>query len=114
MGYGMSGNHLACEDTYEPTPEDCGYVRIDEFHQLEDQLKDVAHFAEGMAEAFYKTGNVILLQHCLNQIQEILKINRPKTPEEIKMERKGSRDEMNYFLGFQHGVLHMTRETLRV
>ena len=101
-------------ESYEQTAEDCGYVRIEEFHQLEDQMKDVAHFVEGVAEAFYKTGNVILLQHCLNQIQEILKLKKPEKPEEIKMERKGSRDEMNYFLGYQHGILHMTRETLKI
>jgi len=68
------------EDAYEPDIDTGDYIHIDDLPDI-DKAKD---FLGGIVEAVYETGNMDLLEHCLEELCEILEVKMPAGKPRIK------------------------------
>lgn len=89
---------------YEPeiereTPEDHGYI-----HQ--DALPDVAGMRDwltGVVEAMYKTGDVMEMERCLDELCH--ELNVPMIAADPAVETKNKNRKMHWYLGYQRATI---------
>lgn len=88
------------EPDCEPTLEDQGLCRIDEQPDIE-HLKD---HLQGVAEAFYRSGDTGDLERCLDECFHTLGLTLSPAAQPA-MEKRGQRDLMHWFLGYQRSQI---------
>jgi hypothetical protein len=92
------------EDIDGPNMEDYGFIHRDDLPDL-DNLKD---HLEGVAEAFYKSGDTDYLERCLDECFHILGMKLEAAPHPA-VERCGNRNIMMYHIGYQRAQIDQMR-----
>ena len=82
-----------------PGPEDMGYVKAEDLPNFED----TRDFLLGIQEAIYKTGDIEILEHCLEELCHQYQVEfKPKAPQ---VETKNKNRLMHWYLGYQRASL---------
>jgi len=90
------------EPEYEQTPEDYGYIHQDDLPDLEG-MRD---WLQGVVEAMYKTGDVMEMERCLDELCHALDV--PMVAADPAVEKKNQNRLMHWYLGYQRAQIdHM-------
>lgn len=83
-----------------PTPEDDGYIHESDLPNF-DSTRD---YLQGIVEAVYKTGDLEMLEHCLEELCGQFELKYEMGELQLAKKKNGL---MTWYLGYQRATLDM-------
>lgn len=83
--------------------DDLGYMRKEDVFNFEG----ARHFLEGIVKAVYETGDVYMLEHCLDELCYIMDVEQ--SDKDPQIEKKNENRLMHFYLGYQRAHIEQMK-----